>query len=337
LLKLTPPVRCITIVTVTAVKLPVLLNLSNSSLNHGPFALTTGVTVTPPVPPGVVPVTVNDTVAVRINVPLVPVTVTVAAPSVAVLAALNVSVLLLPVVAPGLNAAVTPAGNPLALNVTLPVKLVRVILIALVTAAPRATDTLAGVAVTVKFCAGFTVNVIVVVRGGCVPLVPVTVTVATPSVAVLDAVKVNVLVLPVVAAGLSAAVTPVGNPLALNVTLAGKLVRVMLIALVAVAPRVTPTLDGFAESVKFCVCTGFTVKLIVAVLDRLPLVPVTVTVAAPTVAVAEALKVNVLLLPVVDAGLNAAVTPVGSPLALSMTGSAKLVRAMLIVLTAVLP
>jgi hypothetical protein len=151
LLKLTPDgVRWITIVTDSEVRLAVLLNRMNSSLNHWLLVFTTGVTVTPPVPP-VAAVTVKEMVVVRTNVPLVPVTVTVAAPRVAVLAAVKVSVLLLAVVDAGLNTAVTPAGKPLALNTTLPVKLVRVMVTVLGADAPRVNDTLAGVAVSVKF------------------------------------------------------------------------------------------------------------------------------------------------------------------------------------------
>jgi hypothetical protein len=54
-------------------------------------------------------------------VPLIPVMVTVAAPRVAELDAVNVRVLA-PVVEEGLNVAVTPLGNPLALKATLPLK-----------------------------------------------------------------------------------------------------------------------------------------------------------------------------------------------------------------------
>jgi hypothetical protein len=44
-----------------------------------------------------------------------------------------------------------------------------------------------------------------------------------------------------------------------------------------------------------------------------PLVPVTVTVAPPVAAAAVAVKVSVLDAPVAVAGLNAALTPAGSP------------------------
>ena len=82
------------------------------------------------------------------------------------------------------------------------------------------------------------------------PPVPVTVTVAGPSVAVADAVKVNTLLLPVVDAGWKAAVTPLGRPVALSVTLLVKLVRTMPMVLVPLAPRFTVRLAGLAWSVK---------------------------------------------------------------------------------------
>jgi hypothetical protein len=50
----------------------------------------------------------------------------------------------------------------------------------------------------------------------------------------------------------------------------------------------------------------------VAVFDKLPDAPVTVTVAVPVAAVLLAVNVNVLV-PVVVAGLNDAVTPLGRP------------------------
>jgi hypothetical protein len=80
----------------------------------------------------------------------------------------------------------------------------------------------------------------------------VTVTLVIPSAALLDAVRVSVLLVPVVDAGLNVAVTPLGNPLALKATLAEKPpLRVIVIALVPLAPRLIVKLGGFAESVKF--------------------------------------------------------------------------------------
>jgi hypothetical protein len=99
--------------------------------------------------PGVVSVTVSDTEVVRVNVPEVAVNVIIAAPRVAVPDAVNVAVTELPVVEPdGLNATVTPAGKPLALIVTPPVKFVRVMAIAVDAFAPRATDNVPGEAAT---------------------------------------------------------------------------------------------------------------------------------------------------------------------------------------------
>ena len=70
-------------------------------------------------------------------------------------------------------------------------------------------------------------------------------------VAVADAVNVNVLV-PVVGLVPNAAVTPEGKPLALRVTLPVKPpAGVTVMVLVAVAPRLTVTAAGAAESEKF--------------------------------------------------------------------------------------
>src|SRR5215510_1048170 len=186
-------------------------------------------------------------VVVRVRLPPTPVTVTVAPPRVAVLVAVRVSVLLVPVVEVWLKLAVTPLGNPLALKVTLLVKFVRLIVIVLAPLAPRFTVRLAGLAESVKLGA-MTVRANVVERVSPPPA-PLMVTLAVPVVAVLDAARVSVLLPPVVEAGLKVAVTPLGNPVALKATASVKTpVRVMVIALVAVAPRVT--FVGVAESVK---------------------------------------------------------------------------------------
>jgi hypothetical protein len=93
-----------------------------------------------------------------------------------------------------------------------------------------------------------------------VPLVPVTVTVAAPRVAVLDAVKVRELV-PVVEAGLNAAVTPAGNPLAVKATLPVKPpLGATVIVLLAADPRVIEAAAGLAEMVKFGVAGAATVS-----------------------------------------------------------------------------
>ena len=178
----------------------------------------------------------------RVNPPPTPVRVTVAGPVVAVLDAAKVRELAFPVVDVGLKDDVTPVGNPLALNATLPVNPpVRVIVIVAIPLAPRLTVRLVGLAVSEKsgVCGATTVRLIVVERVSPPP-VPVMLTGNTPIVAVAEAVKVTVLLVPVVEAGLKPAVTPAGNPLALNATLPVKPpTRVIVIALFAVAPRVT--------------------------------------------------------------------------------------------------
>jgi hypothetical protein len=142
------------------------------------------------------------------------------------------------------------------------------------------------------------------------PDVPVTVSVAVPVVAVLLAVSVNVLVV-VVRLGVNDAVTPLGKPEADKLTLPLKpFCGVTVIVFVPEAPWAIVKLLGEAASVKFpC---GFTVRETVAVLDKLPDVPVTVRVTVPVVAVPFAVRVKRL---VVVAGFEekTALTPLGSP------------------------
>src|SRR5215468_10599037 len=96
----------------------------------------------------------------------------------------------------------------------------------------------------------FTVRLIDVVRVRPPP-VPVTVTVAAPRVAVLEALKVSVLLVPVVDVGLKPAVTPLGNPLALKATLlVNPFTRLMVIVLAPLAPRLTVRLVGLADRLK---------------------------------------------------------------------------------------
>jgi len=154
------------------------------------------VAVTVPPPPPLV--TVSATVVLRDTLPEVPVIVTLAAPNVAVLDAVNVAVTVLPVVAvEGLNATVTPVGSPLAAKLTAPVKLVRLMAMVLVAVAPRATE-VAAPGPMVKSLPAVTVSDTGVARV-TEPEVPVRVTVAPPSVAVPDAVNVAVTEVPVVA------------------------------------------------------------------------------------------------------------------------------------------
>jgi hypothetical protein len=142
------------------------------------------------------------------------------------------------------------------------------------------------------------------------PEVPITVTVDVPFAAVELAVKVNVLVVLAVL-GTKVAITPFGKPEAEKVTLPlNPFDGVIVIALVPDVPSTTVKLLGLAESTK--VGDALTVSAMVVVSDKLPDVPVTVTVVDPVFAVAVAVKVKVLL---DDAGfgLKAAVTPPGKP------------------------
>jgi hypothetical protein len=145
------------------------------------------------------------------------------------------------------------------------------------------------------------------------PDVPEMVTVAGPVVAVESAVNVTMLVL---VAGFvpNATVTPLGKPDADKVTPPlNPFSGVTVIVLVPLAPCAKLRLFGEADSVKFGAGAGaVTVRESVVGFDRLPDVPVMVTVPVPVVAVLLAVRVSVLV-PVAGFGLNTAVTPLGKP------------------------
>jgi hypothetical protein len=183
--------------------------------------------------------------------------VTVAAPTVAVDDAVNVSTDVALPFAGGVtglveNDAVTPLGKPVALRVVAELKPpVLVMVIVLVPLLPCVTVTDVGEALTLKLgdAAEFTVSEMVAVAVK-VPDVPVIVTVAVPVVAVLLAVRVSVLV-EVVGFVPKVAVTPLGRPDAARVTPPENPPRsVTVIVLVPLPPWVTVTLLGDAESVK---------------------------------------------------------------------------------------
>jgi hypothetical protein len=137
-----------------------------------------------------------------------------------------------------------------------------------------------------------------------------------PTLAVLVAVNVSVLVLAVLV-GLKEAVTPVGKPEAAKLTLPLKpFCGVTVMVLVPFAPRKTLRLPGDAEITKLPLM--FTVRAIVVVLVKRPEVPVTVTLTAPTAALELDVNVKVLVLEVLG-GLNEAVTPAGKPEADKLT------------------
>jgi hypothetical protein len=171
------------------------------------------------------------------------------------------------------------------------------------------------------------------------PLTPVTVIVAAPIVAVLDAERVRRLLPPVAGLGLKLAVTPDGNPLAVKETPAVKPpVRVIVIVLVPLAPRLIVKLAGFTESVKSGVGTSLTVRLNAMVRVRLPPAPDTFNVTAPRAAVLDAETVITELPPVAGFGLKPTVTPVGAAPAVNVTPAVKPpVRVIVIVLVPLAP
>jgi len=85
---------------------------------------------------------------------------------------------------------------------------------------------------------------------------------AEPTVAVAVALRVTTVLVPVVEEGLKLAETPVGKPLALKATLlVNPPVRVTVMLLVPVPPRLIVKLVGLAESVKLGVGVGVGVRL----------------------------------------------------------------------------
>ena len=171
--------------------------------------------------------------------------------------------------------------------------------------------------------AAVTVNAIAVVADR-LPLVPVMVTVVVPAVAELLAVSVSVdVVLPsaegVTELGENDAVTPEGSPETLSVTAESKLL--MLVIVIVLAPDAFCAIDrllGESDNEKDCDPLLVTVSAIVVLADRLPLMPVIVTVAEPVAAALLATNVKTLD-PVAGLVPNDAVTPLGRPLAESVT------------------
>jgi hypothetical protein len=136
-----------------------------------------------------------------------------------------------------------------------------------------------------------------------------------PAIAVLLAVKVAWLV-PVALSVPKDAVTPLGSPDTARLTLLLKPFCAVTVAVPpAVNPRGRPRLPGRKDSVKF---GAVMVSPMVVVLRSVPEIPTTVMAYVPGGAVLLALKVRELVL-LVLAGLNAAVTPVGSAVAVRPT------------------
>jgi hypothetical protein len=151
-----------------------------------------------------------------ISVPEFPVMIMIELPVAAVLPTARVSVLFVVAVV-GEKVAVTPAGKPLTERVTKFAKpLIGTTLIVDLPEAPGTTNTSLGAAESEKLLA-FTTTC-ACAEFVMLPEVPVTVNVAMPGVAALVAESVSVLV-PVVGFGENTAVTPLGSPEALRVTL----------------------------------------------------------------------------------------------------------------------
>ena len=168
---------------------------------------------------------------------------------------------------------------------------------------------LAGDAVTVKRGAAATVKLIVAALRK-LPDAPVTVTVEVPSTAERLAVSVNVGGL-VALAALKDAVTPVGRPDAVKITVPlNSFSGAIVMALATAPPWRTLRLAGDAWTLNEG--TPVTVSSNLAVLVRLPEVPVMVIVDVDEAAELLAVKVRVLDVAALD-GLSDAVTPAGRP------------------------
>src|SRR5262249_5696311 len=152
------------------------------------------------------------------------------------------------------------------------------------------------------------------------PPVPLTVTFTVPVVAALEAARVSVLLAPVVDGGLKVAVTPLGNPVALSATLlVNPPVRVIVIVLAPLAPRLAVRFGAEGDSVKSARWGASTVRLRVGERETRPAEALLVRLTVPVAAVLEAASVRALLPPVVEGGLKVAVTPLGNPVALKAT------------------
>jgi len=225
--------------------------------------------------------TTTVTVVECTNVPLVPVTVIVYVPGVVVAVVLIVSVDVPepPATLVGLRVAVTPvAGYTVSVSDTVPVKpLSDEIVTVDVAPDPAFTVKLFGLALMVK-SGTTTITVTVAVRVS-VLYVPVTITVYVPPGVVLATLIVRALEpVSTMKGGLAVAVIPAGA-VTVSVTFPAKpLIPVWLIDENPVPPWDIVRLDGLADKLK-----SWTVKVTAALRDRLPFMPVTVTVNVPVV------------------------------------------------------
>lgn len=167
-----------------------------------------------------------------------------------------------------------------------------------------------------------------------IPEVPVMVTVAVPMAAVLPAVSVNAWV-PATEPAAKDAVTPLGRPVAVRVTLpANPPTSVTEMVLVVLAPSATESEDGEGEMVKPAAALTVSAMLVDAV--SAPDVTVMVTVDVPVAAVLFAESVRTLV-PVVGLVAKAAVTPLGRPVAARVTLPAKTLAGVTVIVSMTLP
>jgi hypothetical protein len=188
------------------------------------------------------------------RVPLVPVTATDVVPSVAVVDAVNVNVLV-PAVDIGLKAAVTPAGKPLAVKATAPVNPPLGVTVMVVDAVPpRGTVTLAGMAESEKSGTGGAVTVSAMgVECVSAPLVQVMIAFTAPGAALLEAVRVSTVLVPVAGTlgGLKMGVTPAGKPVTVQATTpVNPPTLPMVIVLLPLVPILIDKLAGLRDAEK---------------------------------------------------------------------------------------
>ena len=221
--------------------------------------------------------TVTGTFVEWLNVPLVPVTVTVYVPPGVELVVATVNVELDPGFTElGLNEHVAPVGHPVAPSDTDPVNPFTAVTLMLdVPLCPWFTETLVGFALIVKSGAGAVTVTLTPVEWLNVPLVPVTLTVYVPPGVELVVATVNVELDPgFTELGLNEHVAPVGHPVALSATEPlNPFAAVTLIVDVPFWPCVIETLVGLALTEKSCTATVTLVEWL-----NVPLVPVTVAV-----------------------------------------------------------
>ena len=130
---------------------------------------------------------------------------------------------------------------------------------------------------------------------------------------------------PLTEAGVKMPLLPVGSPVTVRATEpVNPPVAAIVVVKLAAFPAETVCEAGETLIVKFPVPAALTTRFTVTEWERLPLVPVTVTLYVPTAVLAAVVSVSVEdPAPVTDVGLKLPVTPVGNPLTLKVTALLK--------------